>query len=353
MPYDFPRPQVQRFGGDSIQFTIRPEETSALKQLALNEGATLFMVLLTAFQTLLWKLSSQEDIVTGTPTAGRRHADLEPIIGMFVNTLALRLFPSGEKTFTQFLAETKPRTLNAFENQEFQFEDLVEQVAVTRDAGRQPLFDTMLVLQNIITQTGNPEASADSPNSLTVEPYTFETGQSLFDLVFTVFEGGERLMFRMDYSTSIFKKETVQRFSDYFKRILASVSNEPDTRLYDIDILSEEEKQRLLFGFNDTNRDYQELKYIHLLFEEQALKIPDQVAVIGMLNAESGSGSASKNILSLTYAELNKRSDRAAALLTKQGVSPGSIVGIMLERSIDMVCSILGVLKAGAAYLPI
>ena len=186
LPTDYARPSVQGFEGNSINFEINSETSGALKALALETGATLYIVLLALYKIFLAKLSSREDIVIGSPVAGRRHADLEKIIGMFVNTLALRNYPSGEKKFMDFLEEVKEIALKGFENQEYQYEDLVEQIPVNRDAGRNPLFDTMFVLQN----TGFQEIEIPG---LKLVPYEYENKTSKFDLTLTGVEVEEKL----------------------------------------------------------------------------------------------------------------------------------------------------------------
>ncbi|UCH95419.1 MAG: amino acid adenylation domain-containing protein, partial [Candidatus Aminicenantes bacterium] len=198
IPTDYPRPAVQQFEGSSLDFEVDRETTYALTSLALAEGATLYMVLLALYTILLSKLTNQEDIVIGAPVAGRKHADLEKIIGMFVNTLALRNYPTGEKTFTAFLAEVKRKTLTAFENQEYPYEDLVEQVVINRDVSRNPLFDASFLLQNV-------EISELAIPGLKLIPYEYETVTSKFDLMLEGRELNETLQFRFEYSTKLFK----------------------------------------------------------------------------------------------------------------------------------------------------
>jgi len=335
---DYARPAVQGFEGNGINFEINSETSGVLKALALERGATLYIVLLALYTILLAKLSGREDIVIGSPVAGRRHADLEKIIGMFVNTLALRNYPSGEKKFSDFLEEVKGKTLKAFENQEYPYEDLVEKVAVTRDVSRNPLFDTMFLLQNVGSQ------GIEIPG-LKLVPYEYENKTSKFDLSLTVVEVEEKLLFTFGYSTKLFKRETLERFIVYFKNIVRSIVENKNRRISDLEVLTEEEKRRILFDFNDTKREYPKDKNIHRLFEEQVEKTPDRIALVGTDHRVCPA--------CLTYCELNDRSGRLAHILIEKGVLGDNIVGIIMERSIEMIIGIMGILKSGGAYLPI
>ncbi|MDQ1354923.1 MAG: hypothetical protein QG657_5232, partial [Acidobacteriota bacterium] len=364
LPADYSRPYVQDFEGNRIHFEINRDAFNALKILALETGATLYIVLLALYSIFLSKLSSQEDIVIGSPVAGRRHADLEKIIGMFVNTLALRNYPVGEKMFRDFLGEVKERTLKAFENQEYQYEDLVEKVTVTRDVSRNPLFDTMFALQN----TGSREIELPG---LKLIPYEKENKTSKFDLTLTGVEVEAKLMFTFEYSTKLFREETINRFITYFKNIVSGLIENKERRISDFEIITAEEKRQILFDFNDTGADYPKDKTIHQLFVEQALKTPDRVAIIshgrirtkgeeekrrreeekneedpfGRINTFGG--------VHISYRELNEQSGRLAGMLIEKGVLADNIVAIMMERCVEMVIGILGILKSGGAYLPI
>ncbi len=350
LPYDFSRPELQRFDGSTVSFSLGENATATLNQWALKEEVTLYMVLLSVFNLLLWKLSGQEDIIVGTPTAGRRHADLEYIIGVFVNTLALRNFPAANKTFLQFLAEVKKNTLDAFENQDFQFEDLVEQVSVERDASRQPLFDTMFMLQNITNQPGAATIPAATLSGLTVKPYPFETGQSMFDLRLEAMEARQNLFFSLEYCTALFKKETAVRLTDYYQRILTAVTENPERLLADISLLSEAEKEAVLVCFNNTAKPYPADKTIHDLFVEQVTRTPDHTVLAGR-NRQGEEPSISDSWL--TYQALNQWANTLASLLIEKGAGPNTIVGILTDAPHLVVIGMLGILKTGAAYLPI
>jgi amino acid adenylation domain-containing protein/non-ribosomal peptide synthase protein (TIGR01720 family) len=341
LPMDFPRPMVQSFEGRTVNFEITNEATAALKNLALKEGATSFMVLLSVFNIFLARITQQEDILVGTPITGRRYADLEGIIGMFVNTLALRNYPNSRKTFKNFLREVKEKTLEAFENQEYQFEDLVEEVSVARDFSRNPLFDVMFVLQNIDIQPGAAPGTNIEPEGLKLIPYDYENRTSKFDLTLFAFDSSKTLFFTFEFSTSLFKEETIERFIYYFKQLITSVLHTPDRVIAQLEMIPEAEKVRLLQEFNDTDVEYPGHQTVHRLFEEQVEKSGDRVAVYGMVNQQ------------LSYQELNKRANQMAWLLREKGTGPDTVVALWMERSLDMIVVILGILKAGGAYLPI
>jgi amino acid adenylation domain-containing protein len=349
LPTDYPRPVVQDFAGSMMDFEIDNENTRQLKKLALHSETTLFNVLLAAANAWLSKLSGQQDIIIGTVTAGREFADLQANIGMFVNTLALRNFPSPGKTFNQFLAEVGNRTLIAFENQDYPFEKLVEKAAVARDTSRNPLFDVMVILQN-------RDINSLQLPGLTMTPLRVDTGISRFDMTLEVVEQENKLHFTLEYSDKLFKKQTIERFIDYFNRILSLVIKEPGIRLKEIEIVSPEEKKKVLYNFNDTAREYHKDRPIHEIFAEQVQQIPDHTALVC---SEGTGGLAPLRLgplstpISITYRELHEKSQRLTYLLREKGVEADTIVGIMLERSIEMIIGILAILKAGGAYLPI
>jgi amino acid adenylation domain-containing protein len=342
MPTDFPRPAVQGFEGASFQFNLGGENKSAFNRVALVHEATLFMNLLAALNVLLYKYTGQDDIIVGGAIAGRRRADLQHIIGMFVNALAIRSHPTGRKTYLEFLQEVKQNCINAYENQDVQFEDLVEKIKLERDLSRNPLFDVSLGVQNFETPL------IKTKSELAVSSYKHKSTTSLFDLSLDVYEAPNDIRFRLEYSTKLFKKETIQRLIHHFLTIIGEVSQDPDTRISQINMLAKEEKQCLLFDFNDTHADYPLNKTVHQLFQEQVKRTPDHIAVVGPLQRKYRTYRTY-----ITYKEINKKSNQLAHLLRSKGVGPDTAVGIMVEPSIEMVVGVLGILKAGGAYLPI
>ncbi|NIO87699.1 MAG: amino acid adenylation domain-containing protein [Candidatus Aminicenantes bacterium] len=339
LPLDYPRPGVYCFEGDRIVFKTGSAAAKALNRLAREQGVTLFMVLAGIFAVLLAKLSrhGDEDILMGTPVSGRRHADLHRVMGMFVNTLVLRHSPVGQSTFTEFLDQVKKKTLEAFENQDYPFELLVDRIPLRRDTGRNPLFDVMFVLQNM-------EYPGLEIPGLKLTPVKKDTGIAKFDLTLIGTETGDNLVLAFEYSTNLFMKETVLRFANYFKQIISAVVTDPGKKICRLEMLPEEEKASVLFDFNHTAAEYPRDTTIRQLFEEQVERTPESVGIVG---SRQGVGQH------LTYRELNRKSNQLAHVLKEKGVLPDNIVGIMMERSIDMIIGILGILKVGGAYLPI
>ncbi|MCP4157511.1 MAG: AMP-binding protein, partial [bacterium] len=327
----------------------------------LEEGSTQYMILLALFYVFLAKISGQEDIIVGTPVAGRTHDDLKKIIGMFVNTLALRNHPTGDLTLTEFLKKVKEKTLRAFENQEYPFEDLVDKVDINRDVSRNPLFDVMFSLYNV----GTPENTIDTPHAsqndkpgepaITATTPTTEKKQqqhhatqntfsrtSKFDMTLIGAEQGDGLSFQVEYCTGIFTEETIHRFVSYFGRIITAVVEEPGVTLSQIEILREDEKRKLLYDFNNAEREYPQHKTIHGLFSEQAAKTPGNTALVGPTRQEY-----------VTYGELQNRARKLAGKLREKGIAPGTIAAILVERSVNMVVGLLAIMEAGGTYLPI
>ncbi len=338
MATDFSRPAIMSFEGDSIDFTIDNELTFKLHELAKETGTTLYMVLLAIYNVLLSKYSGQEDIIVGSPIAGRPHADLEKIIGIFINTLAMRNYPAIDKSFTEFLSEVKENSLKAYEHQDYPFETLVEKLEmennlIQRDLSRNPLFDTMFVLQN----TDKVKLNLSGVKFI---PYELERNMSQFDLTLNASESSDGIKFNLEYCTKLFKKSTIERIARHFVQTTQRIVSKPEILIGEIDIISDKEKNLLLYEFNETNAEYSANKTIPQIFEEQVEQTPDHIALVF-------------NDKKMTYKELNERSNQLAAKLRVLGVIPDQIVGIMIENSFEMIIGLLGILKAGGAYLPI
>ncbi|WP_336604367.1 amino acid adenylation domain-containing protein, partial [Paenibacillus sp. MMS18-CY102] len=333
LPTDYARPLIRSFKGNMFEFVIDRQRSEGLRQLAAQTGTTLYMVLLSAYTTLLSKYSGQEDIIVGTPIAGRAHADLQQILGMFVNTLAMRNAPSGEKPFHAYVQEVKENALRAYENQDYPFEELVNKLDVARDVSRNPLFDTMFILQNT-------EQGALDIEGLTCRVYPNQHNVAKFDLTFIAVEEAEGITCSIEYASSLYKRETVERMAQHFKQLIDVIVKDPQTKLSAIEMITPDEKTQILEVFNDTVTDYPRDKAIHQLFEEQVEHTPEQVAVV-----YEGS--------QLTYRELNEKANRLARRLRAEGVQPDQPIGILVERSLEMMVGIMGILKAGGAYVPI
>ena len=335
LPLDYPRPPVQSFAGQAHGFTIAEGQAGGLRNLARRSGATLHMVLLTIFDVLLCRLCSQEDVVVGVPVAGRRHADLERIIGVFINTLAIRSYPQADKPFLTLLGEVRQKSLAAFENQEYPFEDLVEKAAVRRDVSRNPLFDVIFMFQD----SGN--SGPQEIPGLRLKTLEYEGTTAKFDLSLSCIDTGTDLKVVVEYGCDLFKEATIRRLAGYFGQIVAAVLVDDSQTTAEIDYIPAGEKRRVLEGFKNT-APYPAQETLHGLFVRQTEKTPLHTALDEPARASH-----------LSYGALHESSDRLARQLMAGGTGPGAIVAFRAEPCLDMVVQILTILKAGAAYLPI
>ncbi|HLH25146.1 MAG TPA: amino acid adenylation domain-containing protein [Chloroflexota bacterium] len=333
LPTDFPRPVTRSGRGARHFFLIDTELLDAAKALSRSAGATLYMTLLAAFKTLLYRWTRQEDLLVGAPVAGRGHVDTEPLVGFFINNLVLRTDLSGEPTFRELLARVRAVTLEAYANQDVPFEKLVETLQPDRDPSRPPLFQVLFSLQNMDLEDVQ---LAD----LTVQPIIFECTTSRFDLSFELYERPEGMCIAVEYNTDLFAETTIRRLADHYATLLAAIVATPDARISELPLLTAAERQQVLVDWNQTQAPYPRAAGVQQLFEAQAARVPDAVAV----------EFAGQQI---TYRALNHRANQLARHLQSLGVGPETIVGVYLERSLDMVVALLGILKAGGAYLPL
>ena len=333
LPTDRPRPLVANHHGANLTFGLPAPLTAALKALGRHDGTTLFMKLVAAFQVLLYRYSGQEDIAVGMLIAGRKRAELDGLIGVFANTLVLRSDLSGNPSFRELLARVRGTALDAYTHQDLPFEKLVEELAPERDMSRNPLFQVLFVLQNV------PDAAL-AMEGVEVSSLPLESHSAKFDLALSVRESAQGLQTNWEYASDLFDAVTVKRMAQHFKRLLEAIVADPERPLSELPLFTEAEKHQLLVEWNDTKRDYPKTKCIHELFEEQVESTPDAIAVV-FDNQQ------------LTYRELNNRANQLAWHLQKHGIKPQSLVGICVERSIEMVVAVLAVLKAGGAYLPL
>jgi amino acid adenylation domain-containing protein len=335
LPLDSPRPAMQSFEGGSVAFEIGPEETKTIRRYNREKDTTQFMTLLGLINILLARISLQEDIIIGTTVEGRRHADLSLIMGMFVNNLALRNYPKGTLTMEDFLQEVKERTMAVFENQEYQFEDLVDQLGtkVRRDLSRNPIFDVMFALQNI-------SRSSLEISGLRLQPYGQHSMDSKFDMTFNAVESDDRIYFSIEFCTKLFKKETLQRLSLFFKQILAQFLREPGKQIQDTEIIPEIEKNQVLYQFNETEEIFSGQIDTRQLIKDRIMESPDNIALVFENQA-------------ISYREMGTRIYGLASGLNHQGMGKGDIVAVLADRSLEMVLGILGVLMTSALYLPL
>ncbi|WP_367042215.1 non-ribosomal peptide synthase/polyketide synthase [Streptomyces sp. Je 1-332] len=342
LPTDRPRPAVSSYEGDRVAFELSPQTYERLTAVARDHRASLFMVVQTALAALLSRLGAGTDIPIGTPIAGRTDDALDDLVGFFVNTLVLRTDVSGDPTFAQLLERVRAQNLAAYAHQDLPFERLVEVVNPERSLSRHPLFQTMLVLNN--TDQGAGDAVASLPG-LTVSGQPIDAGAAKFDLSFRLGERraatGETIALggALDFSTDLFDRRTAQAIVARFVRVLEAVAADPLLAVGELEILEAAERERLLVEWNGIVRGVRGVS-LPGLFGEQAAKSPDAVAVVA-------------GDVSLTYRELDARSNRVARWLVSQGVGAERFVGVKLARSVDLVVALLGVVKAGGAYVPV
>ncbi|MEH2448292.1 MAG: amino acid adenylation domain-containing protein [Nostoc sp.] len=332
LPTDHPRPATQTFQGATYSFELSVELSVALKKLSQHEGVTLFMTLLAAFQTLLWRYTGQEDIVVGSPIANRNRADIEGLIGFFVNTLVLRTKMGGNPTFRELLTRVRELALGAYAHQDLPFEQLVEELQPPRDLSYTPLFQVMFVLQNA------PMSALELPG-LTFSPLASKSSTAKFDLTLDMTERVQGLVGTLEYNTDLFESSTICRMVGHLQMLLSGIVANPQQRLSELPLLTQPEKT-LLVEWNDTSVEYPQHQCIHQLFEIQVERSPDAIAIVF-------------EDQQLTYQQLNQRANKLAYYLRSLGVSPEVLVGICVERSLDMVIAILATLKAGGVYVPL
>jgi amino acid adenylation domain-containing protein len=333
LPSDRPRASTQSFKGAIHSFAVSSATTEALRRLCRRETATMFMVLLAAFDVLLSRYSRQDDIVIGTPVAGRNRSEFERLIGFFINTLVLRTDLSGNPTFRELVGRVREVSLGAYAHQDLPFEKIVEELHPQRDLSHTPVFQVMFSLQN---------TPADVPPlpELSIKAMEVDSGSSKFDLTLDLQEADRGLLGWFEYSTDLFSAEYIARMTGHFVTLLEAIAHDCDRKISALTLLTESEQRQLLVEWNATSVDYATGEAFNRLFEQQVERTVDAVAVV------CGPGR-------LSYAELNRRANRLARSLIEQGVVTESIVGVFMHRDLNLMTSILAVLKAGGAYLPL
>lgn len=320
LPVDYKRPQIQSYNGSFVSFKINKDLTDSLKKISRQLNATMYMVLLAVYFIFLNKLTQDEDIIVGSPITGRDSKELENVIGLFINTLCIRVKITGASSFKEVLEEVKNKCLSVYKNGKYPFDLLVSKINPDRDLSRSPIFSTLFQYYEDIP----PE----------------NDGLSMYELSLLGREENGELELRMEFNTDLFSKETIVSYSKYFETVLLEICNSCDKNIKEINLLSHETEQLLISEF--TNNKPDKLPYIpvHQMFEKQVEINPDGIAVY--FGDES-----------MTYEELNKKSNRLAHFLVKHGIKPNEPVGIIMNRGIDMIVGLMGILKSGAAYLPL
>ena len=335
LPTDRPRPPVQTFSGAVHNFALPAELLSEVKALSQAAGCTLFMTLLGGFSALLARYSRQEDVVVGSPIANRNHPDLEPLIGFFVNTLVMRTSLGPETTGHELLAQVRNNCLEAFQNQDVPFERLVEHLKPERNPSFTPLFQVMFILQ-----TQNQERTGLKIGDLSMTSIPMDAATSMFDLTLKLEEQGGELLGEFEYNTALFDLSWIERFVGYYTNMLKGLTRSRDQLVARIPLMSESQTKAVLFETNQTHQSLPLEQSVVSLFEEQARQSPNELAV-------------TMGDQSMTYSELNLAAEKFASYLCNKGVGVETLVGLCLDRSLNMMVGLLGILKAGAAYIPL
>ena len=347
LPTDYPRPATPTMQGDSCPFKIDEDYYGRLKSLAKAEGVTFYTLVLAALQVLLMRYTGKEDILVGTPMAARNEPAFENVVGYFMNSVVIRADLSGDPTFREALKRVREGALGALSHQDLPFALLVKRLCPEREASRSPIFQVMFNLQS--RQTLGPFADllagedSNEPvefGGLLLKPFHLAQGGGAFDLILELIDTGEIMDGLLMYGTDLFKKETIARMAMHFGALLEGIARDPDQRLARLPVLTEEERQHALQRWNATAADYPRQKCVHQLIWEQAEKRPSAIAVACDDNT-------------ITYGALIQRAEHLARHLRALGVEAGQLVGIYMERSIEMVVGILAVLRAGGAYVPL
>ncbi|MGL4343557.1 MAG: amino acid adenylation domain-containing protein, partial [Cellulosilyticaceae bacterium] len=332
MPTDKVRPAVQEYVGAKKSFALSKELTDKIKKVATQKGLTPYMFCVAAYNILLHHYTGQEDLLVGTPVAGRSRFEFENVVGMFVNTVVLRNHVDGQKTANVFLEEVKKHTLGAFENQDYQFEELIQKLHIKRDVSRNPLFDTMFVYQNMGLTPMTLEG-------IEFAQYPLENKVSKFDLTFELVEQ-ETLMLNIEYATNLYFETTIARMANHYITLLEALVHDQSKAIADYRILTKQEEDAILNHFNDTKTPYSTELTLDAVFNRQVERSPERIAAVFGEDT-------------LTYKELNERANSVAHRLKQKGVGPDSVVGLMVERSLEMIIGIVAIIKAGGAYMPI
>ncbi len=333
LPTDRPRPAEQTYRGAAYDFAVPESVGNGLNALAQQEGATLFMALATALASLLGRYAGEDDVVIGSPVANRTRPELEDVVGLFANTLAIRADLSGDPSFRELLGRVRDVVFDDFAHQDLPFEKVVEELRVERSLSYNPVYQVLFALQNVPRSQGGL-------TGLEIRPLETDHRKSKLDLALTLMEDERGIRGGWEYSTELFDRETIVRLTDHFLVLLAAAVGEPDRRLSDLPLVRPEERTRLLRTWSAAPPVGSDPRPVHLLFEEQAERTPDAVAV--SLADET-----------LTYGELRRRSNSLAHFLHGRGVGPETRVGVFLDRSPELLVALLGVLKAGGAYVPL
>lgn len=333
LPTDHPRPAEQTFAGKTLTFVLPKALSEELKVLSHQENVTLFMTLLAAFKTLLYRYTGQEDIIIGSPIANRNRAEVENLIGFFVNTLVLRTQVDGNITFLELLKRIREVALAAYAHQDLPFEKLVEELQPNRDLSYNPLFQVMFIFQN------TPKTALELPG-LNLEILEVNSSTATFDLTLSIEDTEQGLQGCLEYNNYLFDDRTINNLATHYQILLESIISNSQSSICDLQIITLDEQRQLLREFNQSSTKITNQHCIHQLFEAQVELTPNAIALID-------------GDIQLTYQQLNQRANQVAHYLRRQGIKPETLVGLYVERSVEMLVGLLGILKASGAYLPL
>ena len=334
LPIDSPRPTINSYNGTSFNFTLSKKISQSLFLLSKQLDISLFTLLINLFYIFLSKITNQNDIIIGTPITGRQQAEFKDIIGIFINTLALRFNYDNNIFFHDLIQKSKDDIIKCFDNQDYPFERLVQDLKIEKDTSRNPIFDVLFIYQhldNIYLEESNLE----------IEPFEFDHGISKFDLSLKAFFDNVSLTFSIEYNNQIFKNTKIEKFAVWFQELIYFVLKSKDFQISNIDIISKAEKELMLNRFNETSFEYNSnLTIDQLIYSNQVEKNPDSVALVF-------------ENMHITYAFLNKESEKLASNIRSLNVQPNEIIGIYLDRSVELIIAILAVLKSGCTFVPL
>ncbi|WP_281889307.1 non-ribosomal peptide synthetase [Paenibacillus sp. YYML68] len=333
LPADDPRPSVQSFEGSTVTFKLSDQTLAAARRYMKEQQVSLYVLLFAVYSVLLAKYTGTEDFVVGTTSTGRSHPDLEPLVGMFASTLPIRCDAAGHRTFAEHVRQIQSAIFDALEHADYPLEQLIGKLKLQRDVSRHPLFDTMLVME--------PQAPRmAAPPGLHLTMHNAEWTNAKLDLTWYVQECGDGVQLVVEYSTALFRERTIQRMANHFIHVLEACTAAPERSLNEVELMTAEEKAIILNQFNATAVTYPPFRSLPLIFQEQSSRSPDAVA---LRYADQR----------LTYGELNRRVNSLAHILRAKGVGRNIVVGVRMNRSLEMMMAILAILKAGGAYMPI
>ncbi len=332
LPTDYPRPAVLQQAGKTYSTLLSKEMSAGIHTFAIEHQITLYPLFVAVFSSLLGRYASKDDLVLGAGMAGRAHVDVQNLIGMFVNTIVLRNKPVAEKSFTDFMLEVQQNFLEAFDHQDYQFERLVEKLKIERDSSRNPLYDVALVYQSM----GFPKRNI---NGLQLTAEELPAPAAHADIMLEVVEEGDQFRLNWEYRSSLYREDTIERMCRHFVQLMGNILHDPNAKIGEYEIVTPTEEQMLLHGFNQTEASWPDTECVHYIIEQHAALNPDHIAL-------------TFRDQKMSYGEMNHKANQLAHKLRGMGVKPDDYVGIMMDNSLEMIVSILAILKSGGCYVP-